>query len=168
MKNTIKIICVLVLVLFISVMLLILQLDKKKESNDAGGKNIVEEREKSDQEIAEDFAEKMKPKVEEHLHKRDIHNFIKTITFEKDVTINPMGDITIDGYINNKPEKYGFSASLQYRAKKIGSMSYDPELSYRFKDWDKFKDEPELKENYLKRLSEKEREQYLKDIGEKE
>lgn len=30
------------------------------------------------------------------------------------------------------------------------------------------KDEPELKENYLKRLSEKEREQYLKDIGEKE
>ncbi|MED1576880.1 DUF1433 domain-containing protein [Bacillus safensis] len=168
MKNTIKIICVLVLVLVISVMLLILQLDKKKESNDAGGKNIVEEREKSDQEIAEDFAEKMKPKVEEHLHKRDIHNFIKTITFEKDVTINPMGDITIDGYINNKPEKYGFSASLQYRAKKIGSMSYDPELSYRFKDWDKFKDEPELKENYLKRLSEKEREQYLKDIGEKE
>ncbi|KMK69157.1 secreted lipoprotein [Bacillus safensis] len=168
MKNTIKIICVLVLVLFISVMLLILQLDKKKESKDAGGKNIVEEREKSDQEIAEDFAEKMKPKVEEHLHKRDIHNFIKTITFEKDVTINPMGDITIDGYINNKPEKYGFSASLQYRAKKIGSMSYDPELSYRFKDWDKFKDEPELKENYLKRLSEKEREQYLKDIGEKE
>ncbi|MBL4984356.1 DUF1433 domain-containing protein [Bacillus safensis] len=168
MKNTVKIICVLVLVIVISVMLLILQFDKKKESNDAGGKNIVEEREKSDQEIAEDFAEKMKPKVEEHLHKRDIHNFIKTITFEKDVTINPMGDITIDGYINNEPEKYGFSASLQYRAKKIGSMSYDPELSYRFKDWDKFKDEPELKENYLKRLSEKEREQYLKDIGEKE
>ncbi|MCA0164120.1 uncharacterized protein DUF1433 [Bacillus altitudinis] len=168
MKNTIKIICVLVLVVVISVMLIILNFDKKKETNDAGGKNIVEEREKSDQEIAEDFAEKMKPKVEEHLHKRDIHKFIKTITFEKDVTINPMGDIIIDGYINNEPEKYGFSASLQYRAKKIGSMSYDPELSYRFKDWDKFKDEPELKENYLKRLSEKEREQYLKDIGEKE
>ncbi|MCY7571183.1 DUF1433 domain-containing protein [Bacillus pumilus] len=167
MKNTIKIICVLVLVVVISVMLLILNFDKKKETNDAGGKNIVEEREKSDQEIAEDFAEKMKPKVEEHLHKRDIHYFIKNITFEKDVTINPMGDIIIDGYINNEPEKYGFSASLQYRAKKIGSMSYDPELSYRFKDWDKFKDEPELKENYLKRLSEKEREQYLKDIGEK-
>ncbi|MDH6599067.1 DUF1433 domain-containing protein [Bacillus aerius] len=168
MKNTIKIICVLVLVVVISVMLIILNFDKKKETNDAGGKNIVEEREKSDQEIAEDFAEKMKPKVEEHLHKRDIHKFIKTITFEKNVTINPMGDIIIDGYINNEPEKYGFSASLQYRAKKIGSMSYDPELSYRFKDWDKFKDEPELKENYLKRLSEKEREQYLKDIGEKE
>lgn len=168
MKNTIKIICVLVLVVVISVMLIILNFDKKKETNDAGGKNIVEEREKSDQEIAEDFAEKMKPKVEEHLHKRDIHKFIKTIKFEKDVTINPMGDIIIDGYINNEPEKYGFSASLQYRAKKIGSMSYDPELSYRFKDWDKFKDEPELKENYLKRLSEKEREQYLKDIGEKE
>ncbi len=28
--------------------------------------------------------------------------------------------------------------------------------------------EPEIKENYLNRLSEKEREQYLKDIGEKE
>ncbi|MES9722732.1 DUF1433 domain-containing protein, partial [Bacillus altitudinis] len=145
-----------------------LEFDKKKESNDAGGKNIVEEREKSDQELAEEFAEKMKPKIEEHLHKRDIHNFIKTITFEKDVTINPMGDITIDGYVNDEPEKYGFSASLQYRAKKIGSMSYDPDLSDRFIDWEEYKDEPEVKENYLKSFTKEERDQYLRDIGEKE
>ncbi|MEB2271077.1 DUF1433 domain-containing protein [Bacillus safensis] len=166
MKNTIKIICVLALVIAISVILLILQFDKKKESNDAGGRNIVGEREKSDQEKAEELAEEMKPKIEEHLHKRDIHHFIKTITFEKDVIINPMGDITIDGYINNEPEKYGFSASLQYRAKKIGSMSYDPDLSDRFENWDDF--DPKVKEDFLNSLSEKEREQYLKDIGEKE
>lgn len=168
MKNTFKIICVLILVIVISVILLILEFDKKKESNGAGGKNIVEEREKSDQELAEEFAEKMKPKIEEHLHKRDIHNFIKTITFEKDVTINPMGDITIDGYVNDEPEKYGFSASLQYRAKKIGSMSYDPDLSDRFIDWEEYKDEPEVKENYLKSFTKEERDQYLRDIGEKE
>lgn len=39
--------------------------------------------EKSDQEKAEEFAEKMKPKIEEYLHGKDIHNFIKTITFKK-------------------------------------------------------------------------------------
>ncbi|MCM3147819.1 DUF1433 domain-containing protein [Bacillus pumilus] len=159
MRNVMKL-SIIIVVVIISVTAFVVEYIDHSVSEE-----IAEE--KNDQEKAEDFAEKMKPKVEEHLHKRDIHNFIKTITFEKDVTINPMGDIIIDGYINNEPEKYGFSASLQYRAKKIGSMSYDPELSYRFKDWDKFKDEPELKENYLKRLSEKEREQYLKDIGEK-
>lgn len=37
--------------------------------------------EKSDQEKAEEFAEKMKPKIEERLHEEDIHNFIRTITF---------------------------------------------------------------------------------------
>ena len=152
---------ILFVVVIISVTAFIVEYINQSLSDD-----VVEE--KSDEEKAEELAKKMKPKIEEHLHKRDIHHFIKTITFEKDVTINPMGDIIIDGYINNEPEKFGFSASLQYSAKKIGSMSYDPELSYRFKDWDKFKDEPELKENYLKRLSEKEREQYLKDIGEKE
>ncbi|MEC1008999.1 DUF1433 domain-containing protein [Bacillus altitudinis] len=160
MRNTMKF-SILFVVVIISVTAFIVEYINQSLSDD-----IVEE--KSDEEKVEELAEMMKPKIEEHLHKRDIHHFIKTITFEKDVTINPMGDIIIDGYINNEPEKFGFLASLQYRAKKIGSMSYDPELSYRFKDWDKFKDEPELKENYLKRLSEKEREQYLKDIGEKE
>ncbi|WP_281215759.1 DUF1433 domain-containing protein [Bacillus altitudinis] len=160
MRNTMKF-SILIVVVIISVTAFIVEYINQSLSDD-----IVEE--KSDEEKVEELAEMMKPKIEEHLHKRDIHHFIKTITFENEVTINPMGDIIIDGYINNEPEKFGFSASLQYRAKKIGSMSYDPELSYRFKDWDKFKDEPELKENYLKRLSEKEREQYLKDIGEKE
>ncbi|WP_431019854.1 DUF1433 domain-containing protein [Bacillus safensis] len=158
MRNTMKFSIIIVAVI-ISVTVLIVEYIDKSLSDE-----VVEE--KCAQEKAEDFAKKMKPKVEEHLHKRDIHNFIKTITFEKDVTINPMGDITIDGYINNEPEKYRFSASLQYRAKKIGSMSYDPDLSDRFENWDDF--DPQVKEDFLNSLSEKEREQYLKDIGEKE
>ncbi|WP_064498914.1 DUF1433 domain-containing protein [Bacillus safensis] len=163
MKNTIKLVAVLVVIILVSVISLIVQHNKQSQSN-----VNVEVKEKSDQEKAEELAEEMKPKIEEHLHKRDIHHFIKTITFEKDVTINPMGDIIIDGYVNDEPEKYDFSASLQYRAKKIGSMSYSYELSIRFRDWEKYKDEPELKEDFLKSLSKKEREQYLKDIGEKE
>ncbi|MGN8048034.1 DUF1433 domain-containing protein, partial [Bacillus sp. 22190] len=131
MKNTIKLLSVLFVVILVAVTSLIVQVNKHIQSNNAV-------KEKSDQAKAEELAEKMKPKIEEHLHKRDIHNFIKTITFEKDVTINPMGDITIDGYVNDEPEKYGFSASLQYRAKKIGSMSYDPELSDRFIDWEEY------------------------------
>ncbi|KUF22636.1 DUF1433 domain-containing protein [Bacillus safensis] len=163
MKNTIKLVAVLVVIILVSVISLIVQHNKQSQTN-----VNVEVKEKSDQEKAEELAEEMKPKIEEHLHKRDIHHFIKTITFEKDVTINPMGDINIDGYVNDEPEKYDFSASLQYRAKKIGSMSYSYELSIRFRDWEKYKDEPELKEDFLKSLSKKEREQYLKDIGEKE
>ncbi|MCY7455961.1 DUF1433 domain-containing protein [Bacillus altitudinis] len=161
MKNTIKLLSVLFVVILVAVTSLIVEINKHIQSNNAV-------KEKSDQAKAEELAEKMKPKIEEHLHKRDIHNFIKTITFEKDVTINPMGDITIDGYVNDEPEKYGFSASLQYRAKKIGSMSYDPVLSDRFIDWEEYKDEPEVKENYLKSFTKEEREQYLRDIGEKE
>lgn len=125
-------------------------------------------KEKSDQEKAEEFAEKMKPKIEERLHKKDIHHFIEKITFKKKVVISPMGYVTVDGYINDDADKFYFSASLIHKSNEIGSMSYSPELSYRFKDWDKYKDEPEIKENYLNRLSEKERKQYLKDIGEKE
>ncbi|OLP67020.1 hypothetical protein BACPU_03790 [Bacillus pumilus] len=160
MKNTIKLVSVLIVMVLISVTAIVVHHNRVSS-------NYVMKK-KSDQEKAEELAEKMKPKIEEHLHKRDIHHFIKSITFEKDVTINPMGDIIIDGYVNGESEKYGFSASIQYRARKIGSTSYDPELSNRFKDWDKYKNEPEIKENYLKRLSETEREQYLKDIGEKE
>ncbi|MCM2989192.1 DUF1433 domain-containing protein [Bacillus safensis] len=161
MKDTLKLVSVLIVIIIVSVTSLIAHHNKQSQSN-------VEVKEKSDQEKAEDFAEKMKPKIEEDLHEMDIYNFIKTITFEKDVTINPMGDITIDGYVNDEPEKYGFSASLQYRAKKIGSMSYDPDLSDRFIDWDEYKNEPKVKEDYLKNFTEKEREEYLKDIGEKE
>ncbi|ABV64249.1 DUF1433 domain-containing protein [Bacillus pumilus] len=125
-------------------------------------------KEKSDIEKAEEFAEKMKPKIEERLHEEDIHNFIKTITFKKNVSISPMGYVTVDGYINNEPDKYHFSASLIYKSNEIGSMSHSPDLSDRFIDWDEYKDEPKVKEDYLKSFTEKEREQYLKDIGEKE
>ncbi|MFB7035020.1 DUF1433 domain-containing protein [Bacillus altitudinis] len=160
MKNTLKLVSVLVVIIIVSVTSLITQHNKQSKSND-----VVKE--KSNQEKAEELAEKMKPKIEECLRKEDIHHFIKTITFKKRVTIDPMGYIVIRGYINDEPEKYEFSASLKYRTKEIGSMSYSYELSIRFRDWEKYKDEPELKENFLKNLSKKEREQYLKDIGEK-
>ncbi|WP_342501696.1 DUF1433 domain-containing protein [Bacillus sp. FSL W7-1085] len=160
MKNTLKLVSVLVVIIIVSVTSLITQHNKQSKTND-----VVKE--KSDQEKAEELAEKMKPKIEECLRKEDIHHFIKTITFKKRVTIDPMGYIVIRGYINDEPEKYEFSASLKYRTKEIGSMSYSYELSIRFRDWEKYKDEPELKENFLKNLSKKEREQYLKDIGEK-
>ncbi|MES9717657.1 DUF1433 domain-containing protein, partial [Bacillus safensis] len=159
-----------ILILFTIVIILIisfiLQQDKKEKPNNSGGETVVKE--KSDQEKAEEFAEKMKPKIEERLHKKDIHHFIEKITFKKKVVISPMGYVTVDGYINDDAEKFYFSASLIHKSNEIGSMSYSPELSYRFKDWDKYKDEPKIKENYLNSLSKKEREQYLKDIGEKE
>ncbi|MCY7539686.1 DUF1433 domain-containing protein [Bacillus pumilus] len=166
MKKIIKFLVVLIIIIVIAVISLVIQQDKQKKSNDIGGENFVQE--KSDQEKAEEFAEKMKPKIEEDLHKMDIHNFIKTITFEKKVTINPMGDIVINGYVNDEPERFNFSASLQFRSKKVGPMSYSEDLSDRFIDWDEYKDEPKVKEDYLKSFTEKEREQYLKDIGEKE
>ncbi|MCM2989196.1 DUF1433 domain-containing protein [Bacillus safensis] len=161
MKNTIKFVSVLVVIILVSVMLLIVQDNKQSQSN-----VNVEVKEKSEQEKAEEFAEKMKPKIEERLQKKDIHHFIEKITFKKNVSISPMGYVTVDGYINGEPEKFDFSASLMLKSNEISSMSYSPELSYRFKDWEKYKDEPKIKQNYLNRLSEKEREQYLKDIGE--
>ena len=162
MKNTIKLVSVLVVIILVSVTSLIVQHNKQSRSN-----VNVEVKEKSDQEKAEEFAEKMKPKIEEELREMDIHGFINSIIFKKGVTISPMGSIEVRGYINDEPEKYGFSASLQYRAKKIGSMSFDSDLSDRFIDWEEYKDEPEIKENYLKSFTKKEREQYLRDIGEK-
>ncbi|WP_144556249.1 DUF1433 domain-containing protein [Bacillus pumilus] len=159
MKNTIKLVSVLVVIIIVSVTSLITQHNKQSKSND-----VVKE--KSDQEKAEELAEKMKPKIEEFLRKEDIHQFIKTITFKKRVTVNPMGYIIIRGYINGEPEKYEFSASLKYRTKEIGSMSHSPDLSDRFENWDDF--DPQVKEDFLNSLSKKEREQYLKDIGEKE
>ena len=158
MKNTIKLVSVLVVIIIVSVTSLITQHNKQSKPND-----VVKE--KSDQEKAEELAEKMKPKIEECLRKEDIHHFIKTITFKKRVTINPMGYIVIRGYINDEPEKYEFSASLKYRTKEIGSMSYSAELGDRFENWEDF--DPQVKEDYLNSLSKKEREQYLKDIGEK-
>ncbi|ATP95920.1 DUF1433 domain-containing protein [Bacillus altitudinis] len=142
MKNIMKF-SIIIVVAVISVTVFVVEYIHQSFSDE-----VVQE--KSDQEKAEEFAEKMKPKIEEYLHEKDIHNFIKTITFKKNVSISPMGYVTVDGYINE-----------------IGSMSHSPDLSYRFKNWDKYKEEPEIKGNYLKRLSEKEREQYLKDIGDK-
>ena len=158
MKNTLKLVSVLVVIIIVSVTSLITQHNKQSKTND-----VVKE--KSDQEKAEELAEKMKPKIEECLRKEDIHHFIKTITFKKRVTIDPMGYIVIRGYINGEPEKYEFSASLKYRTKEISSMSYSAELGDRFENWDDF--DPQVKEDYLNSLSKKEREQYLKDIGEK-
>ncbi|MEE3678692.1 DUF1433 domain-containing protein [Bacillus safensis] len=161
MKNTIKLVAVLVVIILVSVISLIVQHNKQSQSN-----VDVEVKEKSDQEKAEEFAEKMKPKIEERLHEEDIHNFIKTITFKKNVSISPMGYVTVDGYINNEPDKYHFSASLIYKSNEIGSMSHSPDLSDRFENWDDF--DPQVKEDFLNSLSKKEREQYLRDIGEKE
>ncbi|BDC60625.1 DUF1433 domain-containing protein [Bacillus altitudinis MN12] len=159
MRNTLKF-SIIIVVTVISITVFIVESIHQSFSDE-----VVKE--KNDLEQAKEFAEEMKPKVEERLHKIDIHNFIKTITFDKGVNVNPMGYIIIRGYINGNSEKYDFSVSLEYRSKEVGTMTFSPELSYRFKDWDKFKDEPQLKENYLKRLSKKEREQYLKDIGDK-
>ncbi|WAT80691.1 DUF1433 domain-containing protein [Bacillus safensis] len=160
MRNTMKFSIIIVAVI-IPVTVFIVEYINKSLSDE-----LVKE--KSDQEKAEEFAEKMKPKIEERLHKKDIHHFIEKITFKKKVVISPMGYVTVDGYINDDADKFYFSASLIHKSNEIGSMSYSPELSYRFKDWDKYKDEPEIKENYLNSLSKKERKQYLKDIGEKE
>lgn len=168
MKNTLKVLFALIVIIIISVAVLLIQHDKQNKTSDSGGKNTVQEKEKSDQQKAEELAEKMKPKIEEDLHEMDINQFIKDITFKKGVTISPMGYIIVKGYVNDEPEKFNFSASLKYRSNEISSMSYSYELSIRFRDWEKYKDEPELKENFLKSLPKKEREQYLKDIGEKE
>ncbi|WP_111292040.1 DUF1433 domain-containing protein [Bacillus safensis] len=158
MKNTIKLVSVLVVIILLSVTSLIVQHNKQSQSND-----VVKE--KSDQEKAEEYAKKMKPKIEEDLRESDIHRFIKKITFKKQVTINPMGHIMIRGYINDDPERFSFEALLRYKSDKVDSMSYDPDLSDRFENWNDF--DPQVKEDFLNSLSEKEREQYLKDIGEK-
>ncbi|OLP67021.1 hypothetical protein BACPU_03800 [Bacillus pumilus] len=167
MKNTIKILCALLLIIVIAVILLIFQHDKQKNSKHLGGNDNMQEKEKSDQEKAEEYAKKMKPKIKEDLRGEDIHHFIKSITFENQVTINPMGHIIIRGYINDEPERFGFEALLMYESGEVDSMSYDPDLSDRFIDWDEYKDEPEVKENFLGNFTKEEREQYLKDIGEK-
>ncbi|MCM2989194.1 DUF1433 domain-containing protein [Bacillus safensis] len=161
MKNTIKLVSVLVVIILVSVISLIVQDNKQSQSN-----VNVEVKEKSEQEKVEEFAEKMKPKIEEELREMDIHGFINSITFEKNVTISPMGYITVDGYINDEPEKFHFSASLMYRTNEIASMSFSAELGDRFENWADF--DPQVKEDFLNSLSKKEREQYLKDIGEKE
>ncbi|MFV9830562.1 DUF1433 domain-containing protein [Bacillus stercoris] len=122
---------------------------------------------KSEQEKVEDYAEKMKPKIKEKIKKEDIHHFIKSITFEEDkVTINPMGRIIVNGYINDKPDKFYFSADLIYDSNKVDGMSYPEDVGNRFTDWSEYTKKE--KEEYIKTAypDKKEREQYLRDIGE--
>ncbi len=76
MKNTIKLVSVLIVIIFFSVTSLIVEHNKQSQSNDAV-------QEKSDQEKAEEYAEKMKSKIEERLQNKDIHHFIEKITFKK-------------------------------------------------------------------------------------
>ncbi|MGF7534761.1 DUF1433 domain-containing protein [Bacillus mexicanus] len=121
-------------------------------------------KEKSEQEKAEDYVEKMKPKIKEKLKKEDIHHFINDITFDKDVSISPMGMIELSGYINNNPDKFSFDVSLRYGTDKVDSIGYAKDLADRFENWDDF--DKEVKEDFLNSLSKEEREQYLKDIGE--
>ncbi|MCY9371872.1 DUF1433 domain-containing protein [Bacillus haynesii] len=134
-----------------------------KEAEQIGGKQKMSEQEK-----AEQYAEKMKPKIEEKIKKDDIHHFVKTITFDKNVTIDPMGSIVVTGYINNESKKFKFDATLIYGSNKVDSMGYSKELADRFKDWSEYS--KEVKEKYIKTAypDKEEREQYLKDIGEKE
>lgn len=159
MRNTMKFSIIIVAVI-ISVTAFIVEYMNKSLSDE-----VVEE--KSDQERVEEYAKKMKPKIEEDLRESDIHGFIKKITFKNQVTINPMGHIIVRGYINDEPERFSFEALLRYESGKVDSMSYDPDLSDRFIDWEEYKDEPEVKENYLKSFTKEEREQYLRDIGER-
>ncbi|KAF1678714.1 DUF1433 domain-containing protein [Bacillus sp. SKDU12] len=122
---------------------------------------------KSEQEKAEAYVEKMKPKIKEHLKEEDIHNFIKTITFEDKVEINPMGRIIVNGYINDNPDKFYFSADLIYESNKVDGMSYPEDVGNRFTDWSEYSKKE--KEAYIKTAypDKKEREQYLRDIGER-
>lgn len=151
---------IIIVAVIISVTAFIVEYMNKSLSDE-----VVEE--KSDQERVEEYAKKMKPKIEEDLRESDIHGFIKKITFKNQVTINPMGHIIVRGYINDEPERFSFEALLRYESGKVDSMSYDPDLSDRFIDWEEYKDEPEVKENYLKSFTKEEREQYLRDIGER-
>ncbi|MEC1650279.1 hypothetical protein P9D74_04695 [Bacillus vallismortis] len=72
----------------------------------SGGDHSVNTNEKNEQQKAEEYAEKMKPKIKEKLKKDDIHHFVNDITFDKDVSISPMGMIELSGYVNNNPEKF--------------------------------------------------------------
>ncbi|MBL3647473.1 MULTISPECIES: DUF1433 domain-containing protein [Bacillus] len=129
-----------------------------------GGDHSVNTNEKNEQQKAEEYAEKMKPKIKEKLKKDDIHHFVNDITFDKDVSISPMGMIELSGYVNNNPEKFSFDVSLRYGTDKVDSIGYDKDLADRFENWDDF--DKEVKEDFLNSLSKEEREQYLKDIGE--
>ncbi|KYD03746.1 DUF1433 domain-containing protein [Bacillus atrophaeus] len=137
-----------------------------KTSDTSIDKKYITNKEKSEQEKAEAYIEEMKPKIEEELRKEDIHHFIKAVTFEDKVNINPMGRIVVNGYINDNPDKFDFSADLIYEPNKVDGISYSQDVSDRFRDWSEYS--KEVKDKYIKTAypDKKEREQYLRDIGE--
>ncbi|MDM5303891.1 DUF1433 domain-containing protein [Bacillus subtilis] len=157
------------LLAFVSVLLIVMVgfiYEIKKTSDTSKGKRYITSKEKSDQEKAEAYVEKMKPNIKEELKKEDIHHFIKDIKFDQKVTISPMGLIEVTGYINNEPEKLSFDASLYYKSNEVDSIGYSQEVGDRFTDWSKYSKKE--KEEYIKTAypDKKEREQYLRDIGE--
>lgn len=84
----------------------------------------------SDQEKAEKFAEEMKPKMEERIHAEDYNNFVKTIKFEKNVEISPMGGVFVHATIN---DKYDVSFTLNYNDKNdVATYSFDDELAKKW------------------------------------
>ncbi|MEC1791116.1 DUF1433 domain-containing protein [Bacillus vallismortis] len=152
------------LLAFVSVLLIVMVgfiYEIKKTSDTSKSQKYIGSKEK-----AEAYVDEMKPKIEEELRKEDIHHFIKSVTFEDKVTINPMGRIIVNGYINDNPDKFDFSADLIYESNKVDGISYSQDVSDRFRDWSEYS--KEVKEKYIKTAypDKKEREQYLKDIGE--
>ncbi|MBK4205132.1 DUF1433 domain-containing protein [Bacillus subtilis] len=157
------------LLAFVSVLLILMVgfiYEIKKTSGTSKDKEYITSKEKSEQEKAEAYVEEMKPKIEKELRKEDIHHFIKSVTFEDKVNINPMGRIVVNGYINDNPEKFDFSADLIYESNKVDGISYSQDVSDRFRDWSEYS--KEVKDKYIKTAypDKNEREQYLKDIGE--
>ncbi len=102
-----------------------------------------EDRKMSDQEKAEKFTEQMKPIMEERIHTDDYNNFVKQINFIEDsVEVTPLGNISIDGTINNN-DSLGFTFTLTYSNKNnIQSYSYDDLLAKKMGNFDKDKMDP--------------------------
>ncbi|WP_088816440.1 hypothetical protein [Listeria goaensis] len=67
--------------------------------------------EMSDQDKAEQFAKEMEPTMTKQIHAVDYNHFVNKITFTK-VSITPLGDINVDGYVNSK--NFSFYYTLSY------------------------------------------------------
>ncbi|MEN2665803.1 hypothetical protein [Listeria aquatica] len=92
----------------------------------------------SDQEKAEKFAKEMQPKMEERIQAEDYNKFVKTIKFENNVEISPMGGVFVHATIN---DKYDVSFTLNYNDKNdVSTYSFDDELAKKMGNFGK--DEP--------------------------
>lgn len=101
----------------------------------------------SDQEKAEQFAKEMEPVMEKQIHAEDYNNFVKKIEFTN-VSITPLGGITVDGYVNK--ESLTFHYNLDYGNKKdIFGFNPDGELNEKMgilkHDLDEDDDTPQKK-----------------------